>query len=264
MTSSHGSPLRKAPNRMPAAADRDQRRAPTASTLIQGELRASIASLRLLPGQAINEREIAAGYGVSRTPVHEAVLKLAEEGLIAIFPQAGTFVARIPLHALPEGIIIRRALEETSARLAAANAQPDDISAIEHTLQDLRRAAEQGDRQAFHQSDEDFHEAVAAAAGYPGLWRVTQQVKVQVDRFRRLTLPQEGRMARVLAEHQAVLSAIRDGDGARAQAAMGDHLGGLLADLGGIAGLNPDHFDMTQHNVRPQSRAANIHGGPSV
>jgi DNA-binding GntR family transcriptional regulator len=245
---------RKAPNRMPSAAS-GAPRSPTASSVIRAELRAQIASLVLLPGQPINEREIAERHGVSRTPVHEAVLKLADEGLVAIFPQAGTFVARIPLHALPEGIIIRRALEETSARLAADHAEADHVQILTDVMAAMRRAAAAGDRAAFHGADEDFHEAVAHAAGYPGIWRVTQQVKVQVDRFRRLTLPQQGRMTRVLEEHDAVLDAIKAGEGAAAGAAMGAHLGGLLADLGGIAGLNPDYFDMTQPISRPAGRA---------
>ncbi|GJD99633.1 GntR family transcriptional regulator [Methylobacterium isbiliense] len=229
--------MRKAPNRFPSAPRPG--RAPSAAAVIRQELRAEIASLALLPGRPINEKEIAARYGVSRTPVHEAVLRLADEGLVEIFPQAGTYVARIPYRDLPEVIVIRRALEEASARLAAENAAAPDLAALDASMAALGEAARRQDREAFHQHDEDFHAAVAVAAGYPGLWRLTQQVKIQVDRFRRLTLPQPGRFARVLDEHAAVLAAIRGRDAARAGAAMSAHLDGLLADLGGIAGLGP-------------------------
>src|SRR3954454_24978491 len=68
-------------------------------------LRDELVSLARRPGEAIVEKEIAAAYGVSRTPVREAVLRLADEGLIEIFPQSGTFGARIPIAALPEAII---------------------------------------------------------------------------------------------------------------------------------------------------------------
>ncbi|WP_407525288.1 GntR family transcriptional regulator [Methylobacterium oryzisoli] len=241
--------MRKAPNRIPSAPRPG--RAPSAATVIRQELRAEIAALALLPGQPINEKEIAARYGVSRTPVHEAVLRLADEGLVEIFPQAGTYVARIPYRDLPEVIVIRRALEEASARLAAENAAAADLAALDRSMAALGEAARTQDRAAFHQHDEDFHAAVAAAAGYPGLWRLTQQVKIQVDRFRRLTLPQPGRFARVLDEHAAVLDAIRGRDASRAGAAMSAHLDGLLADLGGIAGLNPDYFDMSGSAPRP-------------
>src|SRR3954468_13593842 len=90
---------------------------PAPAARLHAELRDELVSLARRPGEAIVEKEIAAAYGVSRTPVREAVLRLADEGLIEIFPQSGTFVARIPIAALPEAIIIRKALEETTARL---------------------------------------------------------------------------------------------------------------------------------------------------
>ena len=91
------------------------------------DLRDELVSLQRRPGEAISEAEIALSYGVSRTPVREAILKLADEGLVDIFPQSGIFVSRIPLAALPEAIIVRKALEETTARMAAqrATAEPD-------------------------------------------------------------------------------------------------------------------------------------------
>ncbi|KMO38364.1 GntR family transcriptional regulator [Methylobacterium tarhaniae] len=239
---------RKAQNRMPS---RDTERPPTASAVIRQELRARIASLEMCPGDPINEKELARQYGVSRTPVHEAVLKLAEEGLVAIFPQSGTFVALIPYADLPEAIIIRRSLEETSARLAAERGGAAGLAAIDRAMAVLAATCE-GDPEAFHQADEAFHAGVAQAAGYPGIWRQVQQVKVQVDRFRRLTLPQAGRFTRVVDEHGAVRDAIASRDPEEAARRMGAHVGGLLADLGDIADLNPDYFDGIGPAIRSQ------------
>jgi GntR family transcriptional regulator, rspAB operon transcriptional repressor len=228
-------------------------RAPTASAVIRKSLRDSILALAVLPGQPIVEKEIAEAYGVSRTPVREAILRLAEEGLIDIYPQSGTYVSRIPLHALPEAIIIRRALEESSARMAAVNAGPQELAAIAAAMNQLREAAALEDRDRFHQCDEDFHAAIADAAGYPGIWRLAQQVKVQVDRYRRLTLPQAGRLERVLVEHDAVLDAIRRRDAEAAAHHMGHHLGSLMNDIGSVADLNPDFFDFGDGGPRPRS-----------
>ncbi|MEH3144555.1 MAG: GntR family transcriptional regulator [Methylobacterium frigidaeris] len=240
MNNDRTSPVRRTPARRP---DPARERPPTASALIRQDLRARIASLAMRPGESINEKELALTYGVSRTPVHEAVLKLAEEGLVSIFPQAGTFVARIPFGDLPEALIIRRALEETSARLAAERAEADALADLDRAMDALHDAAARSDHEDFHQADEAFHAGIAMAAGHPGIWRLVQQVKVQVDRFRRLTLPQAGRFERVLVEHRAVRDAIAARDPAAAAARMGAHLDGLLADLGDIAGLNPDYFD---------------------
>ena len=151
---------------------------------------------------------MARSYGFSRTPAREAVRKLADEGLIEVFPQSGTFAARIPLGALPETIVIRKALEETSARLAAERSSRSQIIALLAQLERQREASRAGDRDAFHRADEAFHCAVSEAAGYRGIWTLVEQIKVHVDRYRHLTLPQEGRMARAIREHAAIAAAI--------------------------------------------------------
>jgi DNA-binding GntR family transcriptional regulator len=214
----------------------------TAAARIHAALWDEIASLKRRPGEPISERDVSLAHGVSRTPVREAILRLADEGLVEIFPQSGTFVARIPLAALPEAIVIRKALEETAARLAAEHATREQLAALKDLVERQRALSTGSDREAFHAADEAFHAALADAAGYPGMWRLVQQVKVQVDRYRRLTLPQPGRMALVTKEHAAVLAAIRRRDGATAAARMGLHIERLLADLAGIRDLNPDHF----------------------
>src|SRR5271168_1373392 len=141
--------------------------------MIYADLRAQIMSLERRPGEPILESQIASAYGVSRTPVREAVLKLADEGLIEIFPQSGTFAARIPLAALPETIVIRKALEETSAR-AAERAQRSQVIALLAQLERQREARRAGDRNTFHQADEAFHGAIAGAAGYRGIWALVE------------------------------------------------------------------------------------------
>ena len=147
--------------------------------------------------------------------MREAILKLSDEGLLEIFPQSGIIVSRIPVAALPEAIIIRKALEETTARLAAERATSSQILALHSILERQREANAAGDRDAFHQADEAFHASIAEVAGYPGIWKLIQQVKVHVDRYRRLTLPQPGRIAQVIAEHEAILTRDRGARSAR-------------------------------------------------
>lgn len=242
MDSGHGpGTTRAAGRRPPPRRGADGARA-TAAAAIYAELREEIVSLARRPGDAIVEKEIAAARGVSRTPVREAILRLADESLIDIFPQSGTFVSRIPIAALPEAIIIRKALEETTARLAAERATPGQIAEIDAILKRQREVAGRGDQQAFHAADEAFHAAVAEAAGHPRIWTVVQQVKVQVDRVRQLTLPQKGRMTLVIREHAFVAAAIRRHDPDAAAERMGAHLERLLGDIEGFRHLNPDFF----------------------
>ncbi len=218
-------------------------RGATASARIYADLRAELVSLKRRPGDVISEAEIALAYSVSRTPVREAILKLSDEGLVEIFPQSGIFVARIPLSALPEAIIVRKALEATTARFAAGLVTASQILSLHAILQRQREADATGDRDAFHQADELFHATIADVAGYPGIWRLILQVKVHVDRFRQLTLPQKGRMTQVIAEHEVILAAIEAHDPTGAGIAMEKHLERLLGDISATQTVNPEYFD---------------------
>jgi GntR family transcriptional regulator, rspAB operon transcriptional repressor len=88
-----------------------------------------------------------------------------------------------------------------------------------------------------------FHATIAEVAKYPGIWSLIQQVKVHVDRYRRLTLPQQGRIARTIAEHEAILAAIEAHDPADAKIAMEVHLERLLSDISATQNINPEFFD---------------------
>ena len=218
-------------------------RAATAASKIYSDLRIELVSLQRRPGEPISEAQIALSYGVSRTPVREAILKLSDEGLLEIYPQSGIFVSRIPIAALPEAIIIRKALEETTARLAAERATSSQVLALRSVLERQREANAAGDSDSFHQADEVFHATIADVAGYPGIWKYIQQVKVHVDRYRRLTLPQHGRITKVIAEHEAVLIAIEAHQPADARRAMEIHLESLLDNISATRHINPEFFD---------------------
>jgi GntR family transcriptional regulator, rspAB operon transcriptional repressor len=218
-------------------------RTATASSKIYSDLRAQLVSMQRLPGEVISEAEIALSYGVSRTPVREAILKLADEGLLEIFPQSGIFVSRIPIAALPEAIIVRKALEATTAQLAAERAPASQILVLHAILESQREANSAGAADAFHRADELFHATIAEIAGYPGIWTLIQQVKIHVDRYRRLTLPQQGRIARVIVEHEAILSAIEAHDPSGSRIAMESHLDSLFGNISATQNINPEFFD---------------------
>jgi DNA-binding GntR family transcriptional regulator len=217
-------------------------RTATASAKIYSDLRTELVSLQRRPGEAISEAEIALSYGVSRTPVREAILKLADDGLLEIFPQSGIFVSRIPVAALPEAILVRKALEETTARLAAERATASQVLTLHSLVERQREANAAKDSDAFHQADEQFHAGIAEVAGHPGIWTLIQQVKIHVDRYRRLTLPLQGRIAHAIAEHETILAAIEARDPARARMAMEAHLDRLLRDISATQKFSPDFF----------------------
>ena len=218
------------------------RRATSVAAGIYRDLRTDIVTLRRKPGDPISEKQIAEAYGVSRTPVREAVLKLADEGLIEVFPQSGTFVARIPVAALPEAIAIRRVLEEATVRYAAGRATRSQVARLRACIEVHRECEAAGDLEGFHQADEEFHRLLAETAGYPGFWTLIQQVKLQVDRFRRLTLPAPGRTALVIREHEAIIDAVAAHDPDGAARALNTHLHDLQIIIADAQRAYPAYF----------------------
>jgi len=213
----------------------------TVSTVIHDALRDEILAMRRKPGESLSEKDIAAQFGVSRTPVREAILKLVEERLVEIFPQSGTFIARIPVEELGEAMLVRAALEKTTVALAAHHHCETDLATMSYILDRQEAAAKAEDREAFHDGDEAFHQAIALAAGYPNIWRLVTSVKYQVDRYRRLTLPAPGRMAKVIAEHRAIYQAIVARDASTATEAMETHLAALMGRTE-VDYINPDYL----------------------
>jgi len=224
--------------------------------LVYRALRADIISMRVVPGWAINEKAVALEHSVSRTPVREALLRLAAENLVEIFPQSGTFVSRIPIAALPEAIMVRNALENLTVRAAAERADAESVATLRAMIDQQRKFEKKRDYDAFHVADEGFHSTIARIAGHPDIWLIVEQVKVQVDRYRRLTLPVPGRMGRVVDEHAAVVAGIAAGNPDKASAAMAAHLDGLSTSMRDVRDLNPDYFD-----TGPAGHAAGLSEG---
>lgn len=225
-----------------AALPRPRLRGQSTAEIIHRVLKEDILSLKLKPGEALSEKRLGEQFGVSRTPVREAVLRLSDEKLVDVFPQSGTYVSRIPLQALKEANIIRKALEETAIRHAAALATPAMLEPVHEALALQRRHMRAKDASGFHAADEAFHAAIADAAGLPGLWTIVRQAKMQVDRCRMMTLPEPGRMAKVIAEHEAILEALVARDATRAAHGIDDHLSRVIIDADALSQLHPDYF----------------------
>lgn len=214
----------------------------TAASFVQDDLRRAILAMQIVPGAALIEKDLTARFGISRTPVREALIRLKEEGLVEIFPQAGTFVARIPVEAIPEAVFIRQALECAAVDLVAKVATPAIVARLDAVIARQHEAFDEGDQERFHLFDENFHETVAQCAGHPGVWKLAHAAKSQIDRCRRMTLPVPGRMEMVIREHLTIVDAVRKGDAAAAQTAMRAHLGTLLPDLVHLRAQHPDYF----------------------
>lgn len=215
---------------------------PTLSDIQYVRLYDAIISMEMVPGMLISEKNIAQEQGVSRTPVREAIQRLARENLVEVVSKSGTFVARIPISALPEALIARRALEGMTVRSATLSASGSQVLELYALIERMREMTERDDTKGFHMVDDDFHAMIAHIGKLPGLWRLVQQVKQQVDRFRHLTLPEDGRMVMVVEEHAAIVRAIEKGDEDLAYQAMETHLSGLQHHFSHWVEIHPEYF----------------------
>ncbi|EJZ16985.1 GntR family transcriptional regulator (plasmid) [Rhizobium sp. Pop5] len=217
------------------------RRITTAGAIYE-RLHADIVSLRMPPGMPLQEKRIAEDFGVSRTPVREALLRLSESGLVDIYPQSSTIVSRVPVSAIPEAVVVRKALEGVTVETAALTATVADIARLDAIIARQQAHSAAGNVSSFHEEDEAFHEAVAEIAGYPGIWAILKTVKVQIDRARRLTLPALGRAENVVREHTIIRDALAAHDGAAARDAMIHHLSAVIPDVDELRSRYPDYF----------------------
>ncbi|CCQ13717.1 Transcriptional regulator, GntR family (fragment), partial [Rhodococcus sp. AW25M09] len=120
------------------------------------ELRLRIVSLTLPPGSPLSENELAEHLSVSRTPVRESLILLAEEGLVQVFPQLGTFVSRVDTDRVADAQFVREAIETASLSDAVASRSDDDLAALRANL---TAQAEPGiDMDQFFELDEQFHQ----------------------------------------------------------------------------------------------------------
>lgn len=205
-------------------------------------LRRTIVTLRLPPGAPIVEKEITRQLDISRTPVRDALRMLAEEGLVEIKPQSGTFVALINRAQLEEGRLIRRALEIEGIRLAVQRATPEAVDSL-HNLIDLQeRAAGRGDHVAFIDYDDRFHRQISEMSGHLRLWKVINGVKAQLDRLRLMTAPLPGQNRRVIGQHQAIADALQKHNEERAVRALEHHLDDAYGQLAKVMAQHREAF----------------------
>jgi GntR family transcriptional regulator, rspAB operon transcriptional repressor len=194
-------------------------------------LRQAILTLRMPPGAVIVEKEITERLGISRTPLRDAIRQLADERLVEIRPQSGTYVALIDRHQLEQGRLIRRALEVEGIRLAARRADDAAIERLQDIIALQERAASRGRHEEFIAQDDAFHRFISALSGYERLWPIVNGSKAHLDRVRHLSSPLPRQEATAIAQHKAIVKALAGGKPERAAKAMTHHLDDAYARL---------------------------------
>jgi DNA-binding GntR family transcriptional regulator len=207
-------------------------------------LRELIISVELPPGMVLPRAEIAEHYGVSQTPVRDALMKLGEEGLVEIYPQHATFVSRIDIEAARQAHFLRRAIELEIVRdLATRSAEVLEplVRRLRAHIGDQRLAAAPHAYSDFIEADRAFHRELYEANGLAELWMLVRQRSGHIDRLRRLHLPAEGKAERVIRDHSAIVAAIELRQPEAAAEAMRSHLIGTLSIVNEIRAQHPTY-----------------------
>lgn len=210
---------------------------------VYGALREAILTLAFSPGEILRKPEICAALGVSRSPVAEAVARLATEHLVRVVPQAGTFVARLSMGELREGAFLRQALEMAAVERVAETITAEQVIELRRNLRIQAAHVADHDFAGFHQSDAAMHDLVLSYTGFSRLSALADSAWLHVSRARRLLLPSPGRVELALAEHHQIVAALEAHDIAAARLATQHHLSQLMALLEPLAAAQPDLFD---------------------
>ncbi|MFM7335621.1 MAG: GntR family transcriptional regulator [Tabrizicola sp.] len=205
-------------------------------------LKHAILTLDFRPGDSIRKPEICNRLGVSRSPVADAVAKLASDGLVDVIPQAGTFVTRLSMTDIREGAFIREAIEVAAAELVADQITEDQLRDLRRNLKLQETLVADGDRQGFMALDGQLHEMMLSFTGFPRLPQVAQTAWLSVHRARQLILPVAGRLNATLDEHRAILAAFEARDPEAARLAVQHHLRQLLTYLAPLERAHPELF----------------------
>ncbi len=263
--------MKRGAGRMPEAAPKHETatsadvvpmRRQTIAAQIRALLRRDIIAGRLLPRTMLSEQELSQRFGVSRTPIREALIKLSEENLVEIYPQYGSFVAPIKLREVFDSQFVRESLECSAVERAADRIDAAQTKALAALLQRQRVLHRAGDHDEFFLADERMHALIMEIAGHANAWRQVENAKAQMDRVRFLSMRNVRKQPSVIAEHTLIVDCVARRDGAGAVGAMRSHLRGLFRSVEILAASDPGYFVEDAGASGPPPRAASsVHAG---
>jgi DNA-binding GntR family transcriptional regulator len=193
-------------------------------SVVLGRLREAIIAGTLTAGRRLSEVQLAKEYGVSRTPIRDALARLQSEGLVTIYPHVGAFVRTMTVDDVDEIYQLREALESLALRLLLPLMTHVGRAQLQQTLDAMRGAVEADDHERYAELLDRFHTGIIVQSGNRMLLGVFQGLMGPIRRMRRFTLRSPGRLQESLAQHVAIADALLAGDPA-CEERLARHLG---------------------------------------
>jgi DNA-binding GntR family transcriptional regulator len=202
------------------------------------KLRQEIVTAKLPPGYVLREAELAARFGVSKTPLREAFVRLEKDGFVQIAPYRSAVVAGYSRQDLREIYEVRELLEGLCAREASVHMATEDLAALSRVVRDSAAAYQAGDTDKLTALLDEFDVLLYAQSKNSRITAMLNNIRDHVTRIGRLTVAIPGRLGTSVQEHQAIYDAIVQRDGERAETLMRQHILSVMADQ--LANLDPD------------------------
>lgn len=236
-----------------AARQVGSRQEPVANLVFE-RLREAILSLTLPPGSALSRTDLQRQFGLSSTPVRDALMRLGELGLIDVFPQSRTVVSLIDVGLARQAQLLRRSIELELVYLLSSQKNQDIVRALGGLIAEQRQHVRSGDLEAFNTADLTFHKMMYVAGGATDLWDLVRRQSIHIDRIRRLHLPVGGKAGQIVRDHSAIVRAIADRDGRGAQSALRSHLSNSLAFSDELQMRFPAYFKQSDDVAMPNQK----------
>jgi len=195
----------------------------TADKLIS-DIRNEVSSGILKPGDQLEVTALAERFGVSRTPIREAIRTLVESGVLETRPRKGSFVRVLSAKQLLDLFQVAAELEGMACRLAALSLTKENVEAIESGLAKCTQAAEFQNNVEYAMANLDFHTAIHNASGNDWLIEQLRQLQINLNSYRTMPYEIRGRLKKSTDEHKIICDAILSGDGEHACNLMRDHM----------------------------------------
>jgi DNA-binding GntR family transcriptional regulator len=215
----------------------------TLNDTVYKKIYTDIMRLELEPGMPVSVQKLADMYGVSRTPVREAVVRLQQEGLTIIYPQAKTIISPIDLSRIVQERFIRSSLEMAAIDDFVNNCSVNITGVMENMVCEMRQLL--GNRASgyqFYIADEEFHKTIFDTAGKSLAYQVIRTTNSHYNRLRILSLKQEGIDKKIINEHLDIVEAAKERNAARLRLTLYQHLNKVQDELTGMTKTFPQYF----------------------
>lgn len=196
----------------------------TSAQNMRDTLEDDIINGRLVPGERLDPEQLGKRFGMSRTPVREAIQQLQATGLVHVAPKRGTFVAEVGISELIEMFEVMAELEGMCGRLAARRITTEQLDTLRASLQRCEQAAAAGNSDDYYYENESFHRCIYAASHNSFLAEEAYRLHCRLKPYRRLQLRVRSRVNRSFEEHRSIVEALASGSESDARERLRSHI----------------------------------------